>query len=225
MLKIIVTEAEMMIEYKLPDANLLLMRLELGEIGTNCYLVGDRAAGEIAVIDPAGDFEVLWRAIEDTGCRVKYIFNTHGHWDHIGANAELHEKSGAPILIHEADAAMLKQGYDRSFRTRYQPSTADELLEDGGKYQVGKYTLSILHTPGHTKGGVSIVLDDVLVFAGDTLFQLSVGRTDLPGGDMKELVASIRNKLFTLPEGMAVFPGHGPHTFIGDEKQYNPFLK
>lgn len=215
----------MMIEYKLQDANLLLMRLELGEIGTNCYLVGDRAAGELAVVDPAGDFDALWEVIESTGCTVKYIFNTHGHWDHIGANAELHEKTGAPILIHAADAPMLQQGYDRSFRTRYQPSQADELLEEGQSWALGRYKIGILHTPGHTKGGVAIVLDDVLVFSGDTLFQLSVGRTDLPGGDMMEQRRSIQNKLFTLPEGMPVFPGHGPHTFIGDEKRYNPFMK
>lgn len=215
----------MMIEYKLQDTNLLLMRLELGEIGTNCYLVGDRAAKELAVIDPAGDFDTLWEVIEGTGCTVKYIFNTHGHWDHIGANAELHEKTGAPIMIHAADAPMLQQGYDRSFRTRYQPSEANELLEEGQKWQLGSYTLSILHTPGHTRGGVSIVLDDVLVFSGDTLFQLSVGRTDLPGGDMMEQRRSIREKLFVLPDGMPVFPGHGPHTFIGDEKQYNPFVQ
>lgn len=218
-----------MVEYKLKNANLQLLRLELGEIGTNCYLVADRTNKELAVIDPAGDFPVLWEAIEAVGYPVKYIINTHGHWDHIGANQELHEKSGAPILIHEKDADMLKLGADRTFRVRFAPSEADRLLADGDELPFGAYKLRVLHTPGHTQGGVCIVLagaaGDELIFAGDTLFQLSIGRTDLPGGDTDQLLESVRTKLFTLDEKLPVFPGHGPHTFIADEKQYNPFLR
>jgi glyoxylase-like metal-dependent hydrolase (beta-lactamase superfamily II) len=218
-----------MIEYKMKDTNLLLLRLELGEIGTNCYLVADKASKELAVIDPAAEFDVLWAAIEQTGCTVKYIFNTHGHWDHIGANKALHDKTGAPILIHAEDAPRLKQGYDSNFSVRVPASEADELLEEGQVWALGAYKLRILHTPGHTKGGVAIVLSgedgDRMVFSGDSLFQLSIGRTDLPGGDYEELLTSIRRKLFTLDDGVAVFPGHGAHTFIGDEKKYNPFLK
>lgn len=217
------------VEYKLQDQNLRLLRMELGEIGTNCYLLADKTAAELAVIDPAGDFPVLWAAIEEIGYPVKYIINTHGHWDHIGANAELHEKSGAPILIHSADAPMLAQGEDKNFRVRFRPSKADRLLADGDELPLGAYKLSVLHTPGHTKGGVSIVLSgaagDVLVFSGDTLFQLSIGRTDLPGGDYAELLQAIREKLFALDDKLPVFPGHGAHTFIGDERQYNPFLR
>jgi len=214
-----------MIEYKMPDENLLLQRLELGPISTNCYLLADKQAGELAVVDPAGDFEVLTAAIEQTGCQVKYIFNTHGHWDHIGANARLHEQTGAPILIHAADAPLLEQGYDRLFQVRVEPSKADKLLEEGQSWPLGKYNIEVLYTPGHTKGGVSLVVPGQLVFSGDTLFQLSIGRTDLPGGDYNELINSIRSKLLPLPEDLPVFSGHGAHTFIGEEKKYNPFLR
>lgn len=217
------------VEYKLKNPNLRLLRLELGEIGTNCYLLADKTNRELAVIDPAGDFPILQAAIDDLGYPVKYIINTHGHWDHIGANAELHEQTGAPILIHQADAAMLEQGMDSNFRVRFRPSKADRLLADGDELPFGAYKLRVLHTPGHTKGGVCLVLSgaagDELVFAGDTLFQLSIGRTDLPGGDYHELLTSIRTKLFTLPDELPVFPGHGAHTFIADEWQYNPFLR
>ena len=217
------------VEYKLNNPNLRLIRAELGEIGTNCYLLADKTNKQLAVIDPAGDFPVLQGIIQQLDCPVKYIINTHGHWDHIGANAELHEETGAPILIHQADAPMLALGADNSFRVSYPPSKADKLLADGEEIVLGAYKLRVLHTPGHTKGGICLVVGgaagDELVFSGDTLFQLSVGRTDLPGGNHQQLLSSIRTKLFTLDDKLPVFPGHGPHTFIGDEKQYNPFLR
>lgn len=217
------------VEYGLKNPNIRLIKLELGAIGTNCYLLADKAANEMAVIDPAGDFGLLKKVVEATEHKVKYIINTHGHWDHIGANADLAEMTGAPLLIHAADADKLQLGGDPSFRQKYKPSTADRLLADGDELPLGAYKLRILHTPGHTKGGVCIVVSgdggDELVFAGDTLFRLSIGRTDLPGGDFDELISSIRNKLLVLPDDLPVFPGHGEHTFIADEKQYNPFLR
>ena len=213
-----------MFEYKLTDENLLLQRFELGQIYTNCYLVADKEAKELAVVDPAGDFDVLQAAIDQTGCEVKYIFNTHGHWDHVGANAQLREYTGAPILIHKDDAPMLKQGYDTVFQVRIEASAADKFLEEGQTWSLGRYNIEVLHTPGHTKGGVSLVIPGQLVFSGDTLFQLSIGRTDLLGGSFNELMDSIRNKLFKLPDELLVFSGHGAHTYIGEEKKYNPFL-
>lgn len=220
------------VEYGLPNPNTLLMKLELGEIGTNCYILGDKAARELAVIDPAGDFALLKKvlAAQDLAeYTVKYIINTHGHWDHIGANAELAELTGAPILIHAADAKMLGQGVDANFRVRFKPSKAGRLLADGDEIALGEYRLRVLHTPGHTPGGICLVASgaagDELVFAGDTLFQLSIGRTDLPGGDYATLIESIKSKLWPLDGELPVFPGHGEHTFIADEKQYNPFLR
>ncbi len=218
-----------MVEYKLGDENLRLLRLELGEIGTNCYILADKQAGEAVVIDPAGDFPVLWQAVEELGFPVKYILNTHGHWDHIGANAELQTKTGAPLLIHAADAAMLRQGADSTFRVRFKPSTADRTLADGDELPFGGYKIRVLHTPGHTPGGVCYVIagaaGDELIFSGDTLFQLSIGRTDLPGGSYDDLIKSIRAKLLPLDGSLPVFPGHGPHTFLADEQKFNPFLQ
>lgn len=217
------------VEYGLKNPNIQLIKLELGKIGTNCYLLADKTTKEMAVIDPAGDFGLLKKVVNATENKVKYIINTHGHWDHIGANADLVEMTGAPLLIHAADADMLQLGADPSFRESYAPSKADRLLSDGDELALGALKLRILHTPGHTKGGVCIVVSsaegDELVFAGDTLFRLSIGRTDLSGGSFDELIKSIRTKLFVLPDELPVFSGHGEHTFIADEKQYNPFLQ
>lgn len=220
------------VEYGLENPNILLIRLELGEIGTNCYLLADKTAKEMAVIDPAGDFPLLKKVLAGQDLAdftVKYIINTHGHWDHVGANADLAELTGAPILIHAADAKMLEQGADANFRVRFKPSQASRLLADGDELPLGAYTLRVLHTPGHTQGGICLVVTgaagDELVFAGDTLFQMSIGRTDLPGGDFATLIQSIRTKLLGLKGELPVFPGHGEHTFIADELQYNPFLR
>lgn len=220
------------VEYGLPNPNTLLMKLELGEIGTNCYILGDKTARVLAVIDPAGDFALLKKVLAGQDLAeytVKYIINTHGHWDHIGANADLAELTEAPILIHAADAKMLEQGADAYFRVRFKPSKAGRLLDDGDEIELGEYRLRVLHTPGHTPGGICLVASsdagDELVLAGDTLFQLSIGRTDLPGGDYATLIESIKSKLWPLDGELPVFPGHGEHTFIADEKQYNPFLR
>lgn len=220
------------VEYGLKNPNVGLIRLELGAIGTNCYLLSDKTAKEMAVIDPAGDFPLLKQVLEGQDLAdytVKYIINTHGHWDHIGANADLAEWTKAPLMIHAADADKLQLGGDPSFRQKYKPSKADRLLADGDEIELGAYKIRVLHTPGHTKGGVCLVVSsatgDELVFAGDTLFQMSIGRTDLPGGDFDELISSIRSKLLVLNGELPVFPGHGEHTFIADEKQYNPFLR
>lgn len=219
------------VEYGLKNPNTLLIRLELGAIGTNCYILGDKAAKELAVIDPAGDFDLLKKVLEAKDLQdftVRYIINTHGHWDHIGANADLAEWTKAPILIHAADADKLRLGGDPSFRQKYKPSKAGRLLADGDELSLGTHRLRVLHTPGHTPGGISIVVSeaaDELVFAGDTLFQMSIGRTDLPGGDYGTLIAAIKSKLLVLDGELPVFPGHGEHSFIADEKQYNPFLR
>lgn len=184
--------------------------VSVGPLGTNCYLVTDESAGETLVIDPGDEAAKLMEQVEAEGGKVVAIVNTHGHWDHTGADAALREKTGAPLLLHEADAS-------------WYGGTVDRYLRDGEELAVGSLRLKVIHTPGHTKGGICLYLPGLL-FSGDTLFAESVGRTDLPGGSMAALVTSIRERLFVLPDETMVYPGHGPATTIGDEKSLNPYV-
>ena len=185
----------------------------VGWLSTNCYVVGCEETREAAVIDPGmeseKETEQILNFIKQNGFRIKYIINTHGHPDHISGNAVIKEATGAPILIHENDAERVK---------------ADRKLRDGDVIQVGTFKLVVLHTPGHTKDGISLLGDNV-VFTGDTLFAGSVGRTDFLGGSYEELMRSIKTKLLSLPDSFKVYCGHGPSTTIGDEKRHNPFLQ
>ncbi|HDQ05239.1 MAG TPA: MBL fold metallo-hydrolase [Candidatus Bathyarchaeota archaeon] len=185
----------------------------VGWLSTNCYVVGCKETGEAAVIDPGMDSEreaePALNFIQQNSLQIKYIINTHGHPDHIAGNSVIKEATGAPILIHESNPEHVQ---------------ADRKLRDGDTLQVGNLNLTVLHTPGHTKDGVSLLVDNA-VFTGDTLFAGSVGRTDFAGGSYEELMRSIKTKLLPLPESVKVYPGHGPSTTIGDEKRHNPFLQ
>jgi glyoxylase-like metal-dependent hydrolase (beta-lactamase superfamily II) len=146
----------------------------------------------------------------------------------VDANQALKDATNAEIIIHELDAAMLKRDNEAMFFTgkRMRPSEADILVKEGDVITFGPYKLNVLHTPGHTPGGISLVLEDnPLVYVGDTLFAGSIGRTDFPGGDYDTLIASIRTKLFTLDDDTTVYTGHGPATTIGQEKRSNPFVR
>lgn len=182
---------------------------------TNCYLVGQVETREALIIDPGTDRETeakkILKEIESNGFKIKYIINTHGHPDHTGGNEIFKEATGAPILIHELDAPMLKGPF------------ADETLQDGDTVQVGAIMLRVQHTPGHSQGSISLIGNDV-VFTGDTLFAGSIGRYDLPGGSLPEIKKSLK-KLMTLPDHMKVYPGHGPTSTIGKERKTNPFLQ
>ena len=201
---------------------------------TNCYLVGPlecgaspSRTGEVIAIDPGGDADLILRLIESEGLTVTAIVNTHGHGDHIGANADLKARFDCPIMIHVADAdfltdPMLNLSGCFGEETALSPA-ADRLLQDGDEIEVGPVTFRVIHTPGHTPGGICLYTDGRL-FAGDTLFAGSVGRTDFPGGSMDHLITGIREKLLVLPDDTIVYPGHGPTTTIGDEKIVNPYL-
>lgn len=207
-------------------ASLYVKGLVVSPYGTNCYVVG-ADGGDVMVIDPGGDPDLILRLIESEALTVTAIVDTHGHGDHIGANADLKARFGCPVMIHEADAEFLTDpmlnlsawlGED----TVVSPA-ADRLLQDGDEIAVGLITFRVIHTGGHTPGGICLYTAGHL-FAGDTLFAGSVGRTDFPGGSMEQLITGIREKLLVLPDDTIVYPGHGPTTTIGAEKAGNPYL-
>jgi len=204
--------------------------LTLGTLYTNCYIVGCSETKEALIIDPGfeekKDAQKVLKEVDQHGLRVKYIVNTHGHPDHIGGNRAIKEATNALILIHEYDAPMLTNPTGNLLRPsglHAMSPPADKTLHEGNIIQTGKTTLKVLHTPGHSKGSISLLGSDV-VFTGDTLFAGSIGRYDLTGGSYKEIIRSIK-RLATLPEHVKVYPGHGPTSTIGKEKNSNPFLQ
>ena len=205
---------------------MIIKSMAVGPIQANCYIIGCKETLEGAVIDPGGEAGRILTAISDTRITLKYIINTHGHFDHVGANKPLKEATGVPILIHSLDAPMLGQlsssAASWGLSAENSPA-ADRFLEDGDTISFGNITLQVIHTPGHTPGGVSLFTDGC-VFVGDTLFAGSVGRTDFPGGDAGILKASIQNRLFVLGDDVKVFPGHMGTSTIGEERRHNPFV-
>jgi len=188
----------------------------VGVLGTNCFVVGNAQTEEAIVIDPglnhASEAKNILQEIQHNRFRIKFIVNTHGHPDHISGNKMIKEATGAPILIHEYDAHLL-----------HSPK-ADKTLREGDLIELGDIKLRVLHTPGHSKGSIALLGADT-VFSGDTLFAGSIGRYDLPGGSLEEIMNSIKNKLLVLPDHVKVYPGHGEVTTIGEERRSNPFLQ
>jgi glyoxylase-like metal-dependent hydrolase (beta-lactamase superfamily II) len=198
----------------------------------NCYVVGCAETKEALTIDPTftteTDAKKVLGVIDQLGFNLKYIINTHGHPDHTAGNEILKTATNAPILIHENDAPMLiriaKNVRARAlFGLHATTPPADATFQDGDIISIGHIQFKVLHTPGHTKGSVSL-LGDNIVFTGDTLFAGSIGRTDFPGGSFEEIIHSIKTKLLILPDDMKVYSGHGPASTIGKEKKHNPFL-
>ena len=204
-----------------------VLQLEVGSLGTNCYIAFCEKTKKAVVIDPGGDAARILALVNREGLAVEAIINTHGHADHVLANVKVQEGTGAPIWIHSADADMLGSG-SRNLSAYMGASTAcgaaDRLLADGEVLTIGDFTLKVLHTPGHTPGGISL-LSDKVVFVGDTLFAESIGRTDFPGGSYSQLIQSIKTKLMVLDDDVKAFPGHGPATTIGWERRQNPFIQ
>jgi hydroxyacylglutathione hydrolase len=203
----------------------------VGTLFTNCYVVSCTETREALIIDPGFETDLeaktVLKEIDQRKLQVRYIVNTHGHHDHTSGNGIMKRLTGAPILIHEYDAPMLTDSTKNlsvlfGLRTASLPP-ADQMLHDGDIVQVGDTSLRVLHTPGHSRGSISLLGDDA-VFSGDTLFAGSIGRTDLPSSSYEEITLSLK-KLATLPDHIKVYPGHGPTSTIGEEKRHNPFLQ
>ena len=203
---------------------------EVGSFSVFCYLIGDEETREALFIDPADETDSLLSGAKSHGLEIKYIVNTHAHVDHIMGNAEMVKRTGAKIVIHEEDAPLLvRQPHDllMMFRAKNSPP-ADILVKDGGVIQIGRIELKVLHTPGHSPGGICLYTKG-MVFTGDTLFVGAVGRTDFPGCSWEVMESSIRNKLYTLPGDTVVYPGHNygstPSSTIQHERRHNPFVR
>ena len=203
--------------------------LVVGPVACNCAIVACAETGQAAIIDPGGNTESILAMVKDMEVTVTHILHTHGHFDHILATGEVATATGASVCIHCDDLSLYDnlagQGHLFGFRAA-RPPAPTQLLVGGETIVVGKLAIQVLHTPGHTPGSVGYYIGghDAVLFAGDTLFAESVGRTDLPGGSFADLAASIRTKLYILPGDTRVIPGHGPETTIGHEREYNPFI-
>lgn len=205
---------------------MLLRRMEVGSFAANCYLLACDETREAVLIDPGADAKRIIKMVEKESVTVRYILNTHGHIDHVGANAEVREAFGATLLIHEADGEMCKKPHASlaAFMGAKTLAEPDRLLKGGDELKVGNLIIEVIETPGHTEGSVTFLADGKL-FTGDTLFAGSIGRTDFPGGSFEQIIRSIKEKLFVFPDDTVAYPGHGPETTIGDEKKFNPFLR
>jgi hydroxyacylglutathione hydrolase len=207
---------------------MFLKRLVVGGLDTNCYLISCKKTKKAAVIDPGGEDEVdlILNLLQKNNFDLKYVINTHGHIDHIAGNSVLKAKTEALLLIHRLDANMLVDAHKNisSFMGKEICSPpADKLLEEGDEISLGTLNLIVIHTPGHTLGGISLVSNNI-IFTGDTLFAGGIGRTDLPGGSYQDLIKSIKEKLLILGDDKIIYPGHGPDSTIGEERRTNPYI-
>lgn len=202
--------------------------LVVGPLEVNCYIIWDKNTKEAFIIDPGGDAGEIMDFIKTEGLKPKYIINTHGHFDHVGGNAELRSAYDVKVAIHRNDEPMLELAHEQAImfgvKTPEQPKP-DILLEGGETLKAGGLEIKVIGTPGHSKGGVCLYVEDEgVLFTGDTLFAGSIGRTDFQGGSYDELMSSVKTKILPLGDSVKVFPGHGPESTIGEEKRSNPFL-
>ncbi len=215
--------------------------LPVGLLQCNCSILGDPTTHEAIVVDPGDEVERVLEILHRHKLKVLAIVSTHTHIDHVGGLAALHRATGAPVLIHKDDLGLYttldEQAQWLGVPTPEMVKIRD-FVKEGDVLRWGSFCARVLHTPGHTQGSISLVVepgagqhahvkasDSALLLAGDTLFQGSIGRTDLPGGSFPQIIRSIHEKLLVLPEQMTVFPGHGDTTTIGEEREHNPFLR
>ena len=209
------------------SSKLQVEQLVVGPLDSNCFIVWDDQIKQGVVIDSGDDADKILNRIKELGIEIKVILVTHGHFDHVGAVAPLKRELNVEFLAHKDDLFFIEDGENAARRWGImieQPPKPDRFIKDGDTIEVGNYELEVLHTPGHSPGGVSF-LHNRMVFGGDTLFQSSIGRTDFRKGSFEELEKSIKTRLYTLPDDTIVYTGHGPTTTIGEEKRYNLFVK
>ena len=192
----------------------------VGLLQVNCYLIWTEGSSEAAVIDPGGGGRKILASLREKNLELRYIIQTHGHWDHTGAAAFLARKTSAPVYLHPADHDP-KSLIGKLFRIT-QPSFLP--LQDGQTLPLGPLSIKVIHTPGHSPGSVCLLVEDSL-FTGDLLFAGGVGRFDFKGGSFRELVKSLRERLAPLPDRLRVYPGHGPDTLLGQERAGNPLFR
>lgn len=204
-----------------------ILRIPAGVYAVNCYLIFSENSNAGIIVDPGGDADELIRKIEENNVDLKYIVLTHGHGDHIGAVKDIKEKYKVDVLIHKEDADMIEDANKNLSINMAMGAIeikADKTLRSGDSIQFGELEAQVIHTPGHTKGGICLKIENNLV-SGDTLFKGSIGRCDLYGGDYATLINSIRQKLLKLPDDTIVYPGHGAESTIGSEKKNNQYLR
>lgn len=205
---------------------MIIETIPVGSLQTNCYLIADKAGGDAVVIDPGGDARKILSAAEKHQLKIVTILNTHGHWDHIGANRALAKATGAKVFVQAGDVDMLAdpmQNLSIAVSAEEFSTQPDGVLADGETIEVAGLAIKVMHTPGHTSGSASFLVGGNL-FSGDLIFYESVGRTDLPGSDEGKLHESIDTRVLTLPDETNIFPGHGPKTSVGWEREHNPYI-
>ncbi len=204
--------------------------LPVGWLACNCQIVGDERTGEAVVIDPGDEIEVIEDILARHKLAPKFIIATHAHIDHIGGIAKLQKATGAAVLMHESDWPMYRDLGGLADLLGVEPPPVAEVgqfLKDGDRLKWGSFDLEVHHTPGHSPGSISLYLpgEQHRLFSGDTLFQGSIGRTDLWKGSLHQILDSLREMLGRFPDATPVFPGHGPATTLGEEREKNPFLQ
>lgn len=205
---------------------MIIKKIVVGELMTNCYLLGCKQTKAIAIIDPGAESEKIIKEIDKANLKPKFIILTHGHGDHIGAINGLKKKYNIPVYIHENDKELLENSYLNFSAFMFGKETsiiADKKLKDNDTIVLGNFKIKVLHTPGHTPGSIVLKCNNIL-FSGDTLFQNGIGRTDLPGGSYDKIINSIKTKIFSLTDDTIVYPGHGPETNVIEEKTNNYYL-
>jgi hydroxyacylglutathione hydrolase len=204
---------------------MIVKKLVVGPIASNCYIVGSEATKEGMIIDPGADPDEILENVAELGLKIILIVLTHRHPDHVGAAQQVKEATGAEVAAHVEAARYLPQSQSYLFQPPYQASPyPDRLLKGGDSIDIGDLHFTVIHTPGHTPCGISLMGHGV-VFTGDTLFNYGIGRYDLVDGSYKQLMESIHTKLLVLPDDTRVYPGHGPDSTIGTERRANPFLR